>query len=196
MRNLWGGRRSAKWIAGVAGAVVLLVGTSGCAAEPAPAPTSSSSSSPTPAGPVFASDEEALAAATEAYANYQAMADRIDSEGGREPERIAPYVSTTYLPTAIEDFTGFQEANARSIGVTKFRVHEAQQLDYSDPEETSISVYICDDVSEVDVVDENGVSLVSESRNPITPFEVGFVLDETRSLVIGSRAVWEGTNFC
>ena len=44
---------------------------------------------PTPTvTPLFASDEEALAAAEEAYAAYLAMSDEITSDGGERPERI------------------------------------------------------------------------------------------------------------
>ena len=62
---------------------------SGCASTPVPTPTSAT---PTVA-PVFATEEEALAAATEAYAAYQELIDRIFSEGGKAPSRIAAVVT-------------------------------------------------------------------------------------------------------
>jgi hypothetical protein len=174
-------------------AAILLFSCAGCAEEPTPQPTTNS---PTAAAPVFASDEEALAAATEAYANYQRMADQIDGEAGRGPERIAPYVSEDFLPTAIHQSDGFREANVHSIGATTFAIDGVQSLRYTTPEDTFVSLYICDDVSTVDVVDEDGESIVSESRVAITPFEVNFVPGPTGSLVVDSREVWGGDNFC
>ena len=172
--------------------VVALVTLAGCATTPAPAPTTAT---PTTA-PVFASDEEALAAATEAYARFQEMSDQIDNDGGGMPERIAPFVSESYYPLAVEQSDGFREARARSVGMTSFLVDSAQQLAYPSPEETSISLYVCDDVTEVDVIDEHGVSMVSDTRAAITPFEVGFVMNSEGTLVVDSRDVWKGTNFC
>lgn len=176
----------------VACACLLLLSVSGCAEAPTSAPTSSP---PTPT-PVFASDEEALAAATEAYANYQAMADEITGDGGDAPERIAKYVSEEYLPDEVHQYEGYKQANARSVGATAFVVHSAQRLDYLDASATSLSLYICDDVSGIEVLDETGASLVSESRMAITPFEVEFVLDGDGNLVIDSRDVWKQANFC
>jgi hypothetical protein len=171
---------------------VLLFSVTGCASAPKPAPTSSS---PT-AAPVFASDEEALAAATEAYANYQEMADAIDSEGGQAPERITPFVSERFLPEALHQSDGFRDSNARSVGSTTFVVDAPQHMSYSDPKNTVVSLYICDDVTAVDVVDESGNSLVSDTRVAVTPFAVSFVLSTSRKLVVDSRDVWEGDNFC
>ncbi|TFC84836.1 hypothetical protein [Cryobacterium sp. TMT4-31] len=187
-----GGRRGVGRMASAACVGGLLLGAAGCTAAPKPAPPS-----PTPTiTPIFASDEEALAAATEAYANYQNMSDQIDSEGGIDPERIAPFVSASLLPTAVHQSDGFREAGARSVGSTTFLVAGTQELSYASLDEIAISLYICDDVSEVDVLDENGSSLVSEIRDSVTPFEVGFVLNSDEALIVDSRDVWQGKSFC
>jgi len=170
----------------------LLLGAVGCTAAP-----TSAKPSPTPTVvPIFASDEEALAAATEAYASYQEMSDKIDSEGGLEPERISPFVSADHLPSAMHQSDGFREAGARSVGSTSFLVAGTQQLNYSSSDETAVSLYVCDDVSGVDVLDASGASLVSETRAGVTPFEVGFILNSEEVLVVDSREVWTGKNFC
>ena len=170
----------------------LLLGAVGCTAAPTPAPRSAT---PTVAS-IFASDEEALAAATEAYANYQEMSDQIESEGGVAPERIEPFVSSHFFPSALTQSEGFLEAGARSIGSTTFRVDAVQHMDYADPAAINISLYICDDVSGVDVVDEAGASLVSETRLSVTPFEVGFALTPDGTLVVDSRDLWTGSPYC
>lgn len=187
-----GRRRRAGRMAAVVCACLLLVPLAGCAAEPKPAPTTSA---PT-AAPVFASDEEALAAATEAYANYQEMADEITGDGGSKPERIAPFVSEGYLNTEVHQYDGYRDAKAHSVGSTAFHVDSAQRLEYQDVQETAISLYVCDDVSDIEVLDENGASLVSESRVAVTPFEVGFILNGDGKLVVDSRDVWKRESFC
>ena len=54
---------------------VLALALSGCAGAPTPTPTPPSSAS---AAPIFASDEEALAAAEAAYERYRATSVAID----------------------------------------------------------------------------------------------------------------------
>src|SRR5690606_24012229 len=59
--------------------------------------------------PIFASDEEALAAATEAYEAYLAMSDLIAQEGGVNPERIESVAVRKALADALEGFSVFRE---------------------------------------------------------------------------------------
>jgi hypothetical protein len=173
-------------------ACACLIALSGCATPATPRATTN----PPTAAPVFESDEEALAAATEAYANYQQMADLIDNEGGLKPERIAPFVSERFLDTAIQQSEGFRERNLRSVGATTFMVDGVQSLNLTDSNDTVVSLYICDDVSGVDVLDEEGTSLVSENRVAVTPFQVTFALNAGNEFVVDARDVWEGENFC
>ena len=77
---------------------------------------------PTPSvEPLFASDEEALAAAEEAYAAYLAMSDEIAGDGGADPERIAPFVTTERLRDELDSVrrllarTGFTQSGATTF---------------------------------------------------------------------------------
>ena len=66
-----------------AGALALVL--TGCVGSPAPTP----SPTPTEAAPIFASDEEALAAAVKAYELYtRSVASQVTDDGGVEPERV------------------------------------------------------------------------------------------------------------
>src|SRR4051812_14875779 len=60
------------------------------------------------AQPVFASDEEALAAAEEAYGAYIAMVDEILRNGGDDGDRLAPLVSPELLAQQEEGFAAFR----------------------------------------------------------------------------------------
>lgn len=175
-------------------ALALLVASAlaGCATEPTPAPTHTAAATD---APVFASDEEALAAATKAYAAYLKASDAISNDGGTDPERIAPFIAPSLLKSELEGFAGYRSAGAHSVGSTTFVVSSVQGIEASKDFGTSISLYICEDVSDLDVVDSKGVSLVSPSRTPLTPFEVTFE-GSADSIVLGYREVWEGRNFC
>src|SRR5215207_3793459 len=79
-----------------AGGVLALV-LVGCMGAPSPAP--SPEPTETAAVPIFASDEEALAAAVDAYERYRAISAEISEAGGHDSNRIDPVVSPEYAAT-------------------------------------------------------------------------------------------------
>ena len=173
-------------------AILVAPGLAGCATKPTPAPSHTAAATD---APVFASDEEALAAATKAYAAYLKASDAISNDGGENPKRIAPFVAPSLLKSELEGFAGYSSAGAHSVGSTTFVVSSIQGIAADNTSGTSISLYICEDVSDLDVVDSKGVSLVSPSRRPLTPFEVRFE-GGADTIVLGYREVWEGRSFC
>ncbi|MGB3413465.1 MAG: hypothetical protein WBA28_01980, partial [Microbacteriaceae bacterium] len=60
--------------------------------------------------PLFASDEEALAAVVEHYQEYLAVSDEVYADGGANPERLKPYVSAERYE---EELSGAQSFQAR-----------------------------------------------------------------------------------
>ena len=165
-----------------AGAVAILVAVSGCdAADPrvTPAPTPS-------ATPVFASDEEALAAAEVAYAAYLAVSDAIFAEGGADPERLSGVASGDFLEASIAGFQKVQTNGWRSVGTSTADSYELQKFD----PDGSVTVYLCTDVSGVDVVDSSGQSVVSPNRPARTYFEVNFDYVGGPTMLVASREVW------
>ena len=168
----------------------------GCA--PAPAPQASETNGPTEA-PVFASDEEALAAATEAYAAYLAMSDQILAEGGADPERIRAFTTERLADIEMEGFANVRSSGFRSVGESQFS--ELALQDQGKPGKAGrgmLSAYVCSDVSGVDVVDANGESVVKDVRPDFTPFVISFDLiskDPIKLLVAGAD-VWDGPGVC
>jgi hypothetical protein len=160
------------------GALVLAL--SGCVptAEPDPIP-------PTPTvTPVFATEEEALAAAEAAYREYLAVSDAIFHDGGNEPERLESVATGPFLAESVAGFIRIGEQGLRSLGSARLESIRIQQFEA----DGSITAYLCDDVSEIDVINEQGESVVSGARPPRTMFEVSF--DYSEQLMISSRQVW------
>ncbi|MFC5930313.1 hypothetical protein [Cryobacterium melibiosiphilum] len=176
-------------------AFAIVVGLSGCAATPDSTPPPPAPSPTAAAAPVFANNDEALAAATEAYAAYLSTADLVTAEGGTNPERIAPFVTAEYLATELAELAEFQELQVRTTGATVFRVTKLQYADYLNPTEVEVAVYICEDVSGLDVIDAEGTSLVASDRLPLTPFEVRFQM-KSSILVVSARVPWRGGGVC
>lgn len=164
-------------------AVVLLL--SGCVPT---SPDASPTPSPTPA-PVFASEEEALAAAEEAYAAYLAVSNAVFADGGAHPERLESVATGEFLTDEIAGFERVRENGWRSVGLTTYRNVVLQT--YSELDRVGVvGIYVCEDVSAVDVIDSAGVSVVSSARPDTTTLQVLFDLSASDGLLISSREAW------
>ncbi|MFT4028689.1 MAG: hypothetical protein QM675_02335 [Protaetiibacter sp.] len=169
--------------AAVAALALALVGCTTPDSTPTPPPTSD-------AAPVFASDEEALAAAEEAYGEYLATVSQVLADGGTHPERLKRYLVATLYE---EELAGYEELAAngwRGIGAYSFEM-TPQDLD---PASGELAVYVCDDRSALDIVDASGNSVVEDGRPDRAPSEVNFVWDG--ALLIESQTAWDGGGVC
>jgi len=169
-----------------AGLLLCAIMLSGCvptepADEPSPEPTSAS---------VFASEEEALTAAEEAYAEYLAVSDAISQDGGANPERIEPLVTEDRFPIELELFSQFEDQALRTEGATAFDSLELQQYDG-----TPIHAYVCLDVTDVRVFDAGGQDVTPTNRPGRLPLQIQLVVFD-RSTLLAESDVWDGDNFC
>jgi hypothetical protein len=175
--------RAASVVATVVLAALLL---SGCLPQQ---PTATPTPDPT-AAPIFATDEEALAAATAAYAAYVQLADQIFVEGGVNPERLSSVATGEFLDASVKGFEEVQAKGWVSTGGTTFRGASLQSY-LEDSRTGVVTIYICEDISAVDVVDKSNVSVVSPDRPDSTTFQAIFDVDGAGSgLVLASREVW------
>lgn len=172
-----------------------MLALSGCVptAEPDPIP-------PTPTvTPVFATEEEALAAAEAAYREYLAVSDAILADGGRDRARLQSVATGEALQIDTDGFAEFEANGLRSVGLTTYSGFSLQSYDPSAPAGANVvRAYVCADVSKVDVLDAHGASVVDPSRQSVTRFEVGFdqVSNKTRALIVSSKDVWSGDTSC
>lgn len=147
--------------------------------------------------PVFASDEEALAAATDAYKAYLAMSDLIAQEGGENPERIAPLVTEEWLEEELKAFDQLSEAGhsqAGSIGVSDFEL-QANQLGLDGS--PNIGAYFCLDFSDVEVISNEGVNVTPTSRPAEVTVEVQFVGKLSGPVLLVERIEpWPASGIC
>jgi hypothetical protein len=169
----------------VAASLMLAMALAGCSpSNPTPTPTRTASV------PVFTSDAQALKAATEAYAAYLKMSDTIAHEGGADPERIKQYATGDALSLFMQGAAKYKEASAHSIGQTTAGAYKFQSVTNS-----RVRFYVCEDISNVELLDAAGRSLVVPGRDPKTAFEVTAIETNAR-LLIESRNVWPGGGVC
>lgn len=182
--------RTARRLAALLLAAATLASLAACApGEPEPTP------SPSPVetdAPIFASDEEALAAAVAAYEAYLAMSDSITADGGANPERIHSVTSDAFGEKSEADFTAFHKAGLRSTGST--RVDSARLLEIDDSNQT-VSIYACQDVSDIRLFNSVGSDVTPAERDDRVPLVIDTTLDDS-ALTVDGNQVWSGDDFC
>ncbi|KGJ72298.1 hypothetical protein GY21_16225 [Cryobacterium roopkundense] len=153
---------------------------------------------PSAAAPVFASNQEALAAATKAYEDYLAMSDLIANEGGAEIGRIADLVSPHYVKDVQAVLADSQEAGEIGSGATHFDTVSLVRYYDDTQNKASVMAYVCVDVTDVRIFDSSGVLITPANRVNRVPVQAGFIsssVDPTH-LLVDSEVPWSGQDFC
>ena len=166
---------------------------SGCSGPPAPPPAPPS---PT-ATQVFASDDEALAAATEAYAAYRAAIDKVAGAGGVDSAPIKPFLTDKYIVEMVEDVRLFQTNGYRTTGETTFDSVRLQSI-VDNGIAAEVVVYLCSDTSAILLFDGSGTDVTVPGRQSRTPLEIllSSSTEDPQTLQIGGSELWTGENFC
>ena len=171
-------------------AVVAATALAGCAPADATPPT------PTPTlEPVFASDEEALAAAIAAYEAYAEMSQIIGEDGGDDPERIRPFVGEAFAATAIEEFEQLEANSLRLVGAV--HVQGGTLAEWGQAGEVFVTAYLCTDVSATRVLNASDVDVTPSDRADHLTLVVEFTgTDDERQLIVESSDLWSGPSTC
>ena len=142
--------------------VSIVVMLAGCAptSEPTPTPTAA-----------FASEEEAFAAAEETYRAYTDAVNQVDFSDPSTFDAVYVLLSGASEASTRKVFSEFYAAKVRTIGITTYDSFAGASADLASG---TISANVCVDVTEVDVVDESGSSVVSPDRPARQPMLVTF----------------------
>lgn len=144
--------------------------------------------------PIFASDDDALAAATEAYAKYVKVADEVFHDGGRDTQPLQSVMTGAFLESTLQGFRVAADKGLHSVGQTTFDQVQLQQFDQSSFGPAAVIAYVCEDISGIDVLDASGKSVVSKDRLDRVRFEVTFdYVTTAQTLVISQRLPWSDT---
>lgn len=145
--------------------------------------------------PVYSSDEEALAAAEELYGRYLEISNEIGQDGWGDTDRFAEVMRDDLLASELETSTGLHDKGWTQVGDTTFDSMTLQRLADGGAGSVEMVLYVCGDVSNVDVVDKSGRSVVSDSRPDRQPLEVGMD-DSEGALKVNRSDAWSGIDFC
>ena len=179
-------------LAAVALVVAIGLTASGCATDdPAPKPSTSTS-----AAPLFASDEEALAAAEEAYAAYLAVSDTITADGGANVGRIDSVVSPSLQSAVHASLRKYEDRNLRTTGQSNFDTATLQRSETDSAGVARVGIYVCLDVTNVRVISADGSDATPVDRVNRLPLAIDFISTGQGSLVMDGSDSWTGENFC
>ncbi len=145
--------------------------------------------------PVFASEEEALAAAEALYGRYQKAADQVGAAGWKEPSVLTELVRGQVMTDELSSAQSFSELGYTQVGTTSYDSFTLQQVRDQGPGTVFITAYLCVDVSAVDVLDRDGHSIVSPSRPDRQALEID-IDDVDDVLKISRSEAWSGQSFC
>jgi hypothetical protein len=141
--------------------VLLLTGCLAPQPEPSPTPTA-----------VFSSEEEAFAAAEETYRAYVEAANTVDLS---VPATFEPMFALTTGRLSAEARKTFSSMHADGWVVEgETRVVLAEPLDIS-RDRREVVLAVCQDVSDVTVVDSTGMSVVASDRPDVQSMEATLV---------------------
>ncbi|WP_157421729.1 hypothetical protein [Agromyces sp. Leaf222] len=179
-----------------AAALACAISLSGCGASPEPtaAPTPAASDA---AAPIFASDEEALAAAVAAYEAYAEASDAIMREAGANPGRLEGLVTARYAPQLYKEFESIAESGIRVDGPSKVDTTSIATRDESDGS-AEVSIYMCRDVTGVRVLNAAGDDITPPDREDRVPSQAFLVssANDAHILVVDEVTRWSGKSFC
>lgn len=178
---------------GIAITVASVVLLSGCLpADPVVTPVPEASSTP-----VFASEDDALAAAEAAYAAYLKVSDAVAQGGGADPSAFEDVVTPDWLSTELDSADRFQKSGRHQTGESKVASVVLQQVDQLSGA-ASVITYVCVDTSHVRFVDANGADVTPVDRPTVVPLQVSFESSETTptTLLVGGNEPWSGDSFC
>jgi hypothetical protein len=147
---------------------------------------------------VFASDEEALAAARAHYEQFVATVDTVLLENGVSPERIDEFASPELAEKEKQGISEFAAKGYRMSGRALITNAVLQSRSESSDIANVVTLYVCMDVSDIDIVDSNGNSVVESTRPDQNAFEVTFDARSSGSmqLLVTSESVWNGGGVC
>lgn len=141
--------------------------------------------------PPFASDEEALAAAVEAYARYLKVTDEILQGGGKDPSLASTVMTGELLDANLESFDNFKAQGLHTIGESSFDQVTLQQFDAYSLGTAIVVIYVCTDVTATDVLDSEGQSVVAPDRLDRGTYLVTFDFDyEVGALLVAHDELW------
>lgn len=152
---------------------------------------------PSATQPLFASDEEALAAATAAYEEYLAASNEASADPNAPFDKLEALVTVEYLVELADSLDQLSRQGLRTSGATRLEDAELQQV-FEDSKGTTVIIYACLDVSGVRVIDSKNADVTPADRDLIVGLEIEFLAPPSApsEFLVSSSETWGEGSLC
>jgi len=166
----------------------------GCAGTAAPTVTASPEETP---APIFATDEEALAAAEAVYSDYLARLDETARSSSDDISGLSAIISAEQAAEISRSLRGLRERGLVPVGSTRFD-NASIASNTTTGGRAIVDAYVCLDVSDIRIHDASGADVTPMSRDERSPMQIQFVSSpaDPRHLILNSEEPWPGDDFC
>ena len=152
---------------------------------------------PSAAGePLFASDEEALAAATAAYEEYLAVSSAVFREPPRDLSLLEAVATPEFVANEKPLADRLNENGWVISGRSSIVGVELQQVFDDSPNSTVLLVYVCLDVSGARILDSAGEDVTPTDRADEVTLEVEFVAESEDQILVNRSELWANRLTC
>lgn len=148
--------------------------------------------------PLFASDEEALAAAFNAYDRYIRVSNTLSSSVDADTGLLDEVAVTGHIEEVAESIEALRVAGLRTQGQAEIRAFTLQQHFEDANGDVSVLTYVCLDVTNLRVVDEQGQDKTPADRDDLVSLEVVFwaINGLAPDLKVASSKSWTSSELC
>jgi hypothetical protein len=182
--------------------LLLAAGTlTGCADASTPTQTTRPAASTPEASqhpPIFASNDDALAAAQAAYTKYLTAGDTAGAIGTESWNTYLSLTTGSELEGVIAARDDLVKRDLSLTGSTSFDSMSIQSSGANANARWEIRTYVCLDLSGSTMVNAAEQTVSTPNRQVRWPMTVVFVTaeDNTQQLLVSESRVWSGSNFC
>ncbi|WP_353810325.1 hypothetical protein [Agromyces sp. SYSU T00194] len=176
----------------VALAIALGLALTGCMAVDATPPTPTATDAPEP---VFASDDEALAAAVEAYEAYTLLSSMVSASPDDGAQPMGTAATETHLRELEASLSGMAANGLRTTGAAEVRNYQLAERSIGDGTE-SLLLYLCLDVGGYRLHNFEGLDVTPADRDEISTLLVGMITDADGNLLVDTSELWSGDSVC
>ncbi|MGV3731832.1 MAG: hypothetical protein ACO1N6_00345 [Microcella sp.] len=146
--------------------------------------------------PLFASDEEALAAATAAYKEYLAVSNAVTANPSVDMAELSPLTTSEYYREVSEAVSVLRRDGLRTVGSTRIQGVVLQQWAHTG-EGAEVAIYVCLDVSGALLLDAEGQDVTPSDRSELVPLEVTLVSQAASGgLLVARSDSWPQGDVC
>lgn len=182
-----------RMLAATAALGVALVVTGCVPSEPVVTPAETGATAP-----IFATDEEALAAAVAAYEDYQRAVYELGSKVTHDFEPLRPLLTDEWFAKEVEGLEELFSQGRVFSGFTTVKEALLQQRWEESPGSAHVVLYICVDISATRIITTEGRDVTPSNRIELVPLEVSFLSSDgaTAQLLTAKVAPWDDLGLC